>query len=62
VAESEEERRRHRRKEARETASEAASEAGEGAVEAVADGCGCDINLLIALTLFAGVPLLLWAV
>jgi hypothetical protein len=38
----------------------AADLAGSGA-EAALDGCGCDINLLIVLTLVAGVPLLLWS-
>ena len=38
-----------------------AGEAAEFGIEAAAEGCGCDINLMIALTLIAGIPLLLWA-
>ena len=61
---------RKKRKNKREAAAEAAegcSEfatdgAGDG-VEAVAEGClGCDLPLLIALTLLAGIPLLLWSI
>ena len=43
-------------------------EVAEGGVEAVGDGClsgdgclGCEINLMIAFVLLAGIPLLLWA-
>ena len=40
---------------------DAAGDVAEGGLEAAADGCfGCDINLLIALVLIAGIPLLLW--
>ncbi len=42
--------------------SEAALEAGGEGIEAIADGCGCDISLIVGLTLVAGVPLLLWSI
>jgi hypothetical protein len=48
--------------EAAESGSEAALEAGGEGIEALADGCGCDISLVVALTLLAGVPLLLWSI
>jgi hypothetical protein len=41
----------------RDAAADAAGSGGEAAL----GGCGCDISLLIALTLVAGVPLLLWS-
>jgi hypothetical protein len=45
----------------KENVADTATDAGEGAFEAVGEGCfGCD--LVIALTLVAGLPLLLWAV
>lgn len=46
---------------------DAAGDVAGGAAEGVgdgcltADGCGCDINLLIAFVLLAGIPLLLWS-
>ena len=41
---------------------DAVGNAAEGGAEAAADGClGCDINLMIAFALLAGLPLLLWA-
>ncbi len=42
--------------------SEGAFEAGGEGIEAIADGCGCDISLVVGLTLVAGVPLLLWSI
>ena len=40
---------------------EAGFEAGGEGIEALADGCGCDISLVVGLTLVAGVSLLLWS-
>ena len=37
------------------------SESLEGVAEVGAGCAGCDINLMIALVVFAGVPLLLWS-
>ena len=38
-----------------------AGDAAEAGVEIAGDGClGCDISLMIALALLAGIPLLLW--
>ena len=60
MASEDDDERRRRRRDRRWNAAEAATDA-EG-VEAIAEGClGCDLSLLIALTLLAGVPLLLWS-
>ena len=40
---------------------DAVGEAAGAGVEAAGEGClGCDINLMIAFVLLAGIPLLLW--
>ncbi|HEY0324922.1 MAG TPA: hypothetical protein VGC46_02955 [Allosphingosinicella sp.] len=52
--------RRKKRRWWKDSAADGAGNAAELGVEAAADGCGCDINLMIAFVLIAGIPLLLW--
>jgi len=55
---AEEKRKKERRRDARDTAADVA---GDG-LEAAGEGClGCDLHFVIALTLVAGVPLLIWS-
>jgi hypothetical protein len=62
VADEDDDERRRRRQDRRRNAAEAGADVAEGGVETVAEGClGCDLSLLIALTLVAGVQLLLWS-
>ncbi len=54
---------KRRKNRKRDAAAEAASEGADTGLEAAAEGClGCDIHLVVALTLIAGVPLLLWSI
>ena len=52
--------RRKKRRWWKDSAADGAGNAAELGVEAAAGGCGCEINLMIAFVLLAGIPLLLW--
>ena len=53
---------KRRKNRKRDGAVDTVSNVADGGIEAV-DGClGCDISLVVALILLAGVPLLLWSI